>query len=173
MSSPPAPGATFDHVAHAASSIRELLPLYRDVLGGRFLFGASHPAAGYRAVQLGYAGDTKIELIEALPGSTFLDGFLRRNPRGGLHHVTYRVPDLDAAVDAARRAGYEVFGINRENPRWQEAFVHPRCAHGALVQFAQSVPGWPPELGPEVGLEAFLDDDHAGILDSDHLSPKQ
>lgn len=173
MSAPLAPGATFDHVAHAGASIRELLPLYRDVLGGRFIFGALQPATGYRAVQLGYAADTKIELIDPLPGSTFLDGFLRRNPRGGLHHVTYRVPDLDAAVGAALRAGYEVFGLSRENPSWQEAFVHPRQAHGTLVQFAQSVPGWPPELAPDVSLDAFLDGEHPGSLGLDGRKPNQ
>lgn len=136
--------ARFDHAAHAAPRIRDLLPLYVDALGGRFLYGDTNEAVGFRAVQIEYGDGSKIELIEATEGSGFLDGFLRRHPSGGLHHVTYRVGDLDAAIALAESAGFEVFGVNTERAEWKEAFIHPHAAHGVLVQLAQAPPDWPP-----------------------------
>ena len=41
-------GAVFDHVAIAGRRIRDLLPLWRDTLGGRFATGADNPAVGWR-----------------------------------------------------------------------------------------------------------------------------
>jgi methylmalonyl-CoA/ethylmalonyl-CoA epimerase len=152
------PGAKFDHVAHAGRRIRDLLPVYRDTLGGEFLFGSNHRSRGYKVVQLAYADGTKVELIEPSAGSTFLDKFFERNPRGGLHHVTFRVPNLDAAVEAATSAGLEVFDVNVSRPEWKEAFIHPRVAHGALVQLAEVQPGWPPQV-PGLTIDTILDDD--------------
>jgi methylmalonyl-CoA/ethylmalonyl-CoA epimerase len=151
----PIAGAKFDHVAHAAARIHDLLPLYQGVLGGEFLHGATNEELGYTTLQLGFAGGTKIELMEPTAGSGFLDSFLARNPVGGMHHITYRVPDIDAAVEAARAHGYHVFGVSRALPQWWEAFLHPRSAHGVLLQLAQSPPDWP-SVVPGVTIETFI-----------------
>lgn len=139
-------GAIFDHVAHAARRIHDVLPLYRDALDGELVHVAEHDELGYRTVHVRYANGSKIELLEPLDDSTFFERFLDRNPAGGLHHVTFRVPDLGAAVEAVRRAGFEVFGVSRARPEWQEAFIHPRVACGALVQLAEVAPGFPPRM---------------------------
>jgi methylmalonyl-CoA/ethylmalonyl-CoA epimerase len=135
--------AVFDHAAHAAPSIRDMLALYRDQLGGRFLYGGDNVRVGYRGIVLGYEGGGKIELLEPLPGSSFLDSFFARSPIGGLHHLTFRVADLGDACVRARAAGFALIGENHDDPNWREAFVHPRGAHGVLVQFVQAPPDWP------------------------------
>ena len=76
-------GATFDHVAVAGRRIRDMLPLWRDALGGRFVVGADNPAIAWRAVRLELGGIWCLELIEPLAGSAFLDSYLRRHPEGG------------------------------------------------------------------------------------------
>jgi methylmalonyl-CoA/ethylmalonyl-CoA epimerase len=145
MSAAPPAGwqATFDHAAHAAPSISDMLALYRDQLGGRFLYGGDNVRVGYRGVVLGYAGGGKVELLEPLPGSSFFDSFFARNPLGGLHHLTFRVPDLATAVARAREAGFALVGENHDEPNWREVFVHPRAAHGVLVQLVQSPADFP------------------------------
>jgi methylmalonyl-CoA/ethylmalonyl-CoA epimerase len=148
------PGARFDHVAHAARKIADLLPLYRDTLGGRFTTGADSAELGFRTVHITYRDGSKIELLEPLSGSKFLDGFFARHPNGGLHHVTFRVDDLDLAIAAATAAGLEVFGLSRVKPKWHEFFMHPRVAGGVLVQIAQAADDFPP---PTCGsIEEFL-----------------
>lgn len=136
--------AIFDHAAMAAPRIRDLLPLYRDLLGGLFHLGGDNARKGYRALQLRYHDGSKIEVMEPLPGSTFLDSFLRRNPRGGLHHVTFKVASMERAIAAMRDRGYTVHGESNADPTWHEVFLHPREAFGTLVQIAQ--PG--PDHGP-------------------------
>lgn len=143
---PPAPAglpldASFDHAALAAHRIRDLLPLYRDILGGRFYLGGDNAAVGYRAVQLSYPGGGKVELMEPLAGSTFLDSFFRRGPSGGVHHLTFTVErEISEVVAALERSGYRVHGTSTADPDWHEVFVHPRDAHGTLLQLARPGP---------------------------------
>jgi methylmalonyl-CoA/ethylmalonyl-CoA epimerase len=124
-------GATFDHVAIAGRRIRDMLPLWQDTLGGRFVVGADNPAVGWRTVRLELGGIWCVELIEPLPGSAFLDGFLRNRPDGGVHHVTFLVDDVRTAFRRFAERGYEPFGADEE---WSQMFVHPRRAGGVLLQ---------------------------------------
>lgn len=132
----PVSAAVFDHVAVAARQIGDLLPLYEGVLGGEVMYiGPDDPLYGFRVVLVGFTDGSKIELMEPTSGSTFFDSFFRRCPEGGLHHVTFRVPDIDAALRSCTQAGYAVFGLRRK-PGWNEFFIHPSTAGGTLVQFA-------------------------------------
>lgn len=138
--------AVFDHAAHGARGIRDLLPLYRDLLGGSFVAGGDNPRAGYRALQLGFRDGTRVELIEPLAGSGFLDSFLAGRPRGGLHHLTFKVADIEAALRMVGELGFTATAVYLDNPDWREFFVHPRQALGALIQIAQpgaGTWGWP------------------------------
>lgn len=119
-----------------------MLPLYRDVLCGEYLYGAVNVELGFRAVQLEFAAGTKIELMEPLREGGLPANFLRRHPQGGLHHVTYRVPDVRRSVDIAQSLGFEILAENYARPEWQEAFLQPKSAHGALIQIAQ----WPSDF---------------------------
>jgi methylmalonyl-CoA/ethylmalonyl-CoA epimerase len=153
----PRPGgeAVFDHVAHAAPRIRDLLDLYAVQLGGRPLYGGSNLRVGYRAITIGFAAGRKFELMEPVAGSGFFDSFFARSPAGGLHHVTFRVADVREAVTGARAAGYEVIGEFYEDERWQEAFIHPRGAHGVLVQYVQAPDDYP-TVDPDVTFDRLL-----------------
>lgn len=148
--------ATFDHVAHATRSIRQSLAVWRDLLGGTFIGGGSNPRTGFRAIQLRYPGG-KVELIEELGESGFLESFFRKNPNGGLHHVTYKVADIHVALDAARAQGLEPFGVWTDEPRWQEFFLHPKSTGGTLVQLAASNFGDDEGWAQTVSIEEFLD----------------
>ncbi|WP_336210058.1 VOC family protein [Nonomuraea sp. LPB2021202275-12-8] len=132
----------FDHTAVAAPRIRDLLPIYRDLLGGTHLGGGGdNRAAGYRTLQLSYANGNKVELMEPLAGSTFFDSFFElTRGRGGVHHLNFHVSDLDAAVARLSGRGYRLHGLNVADERWREVFLHPKEAHGVLIQLAQPGP---------------------------------
>ena len=124
-------GGAFDHFAIATPRIRDLLPLWRDTLGGRFALGADNPEIGWRTVRLQFGEQICVELIEPLAGSAFLDGFFAKNPAGGVHHVTFFVDDIKAAFERIEAAGYAPFGADEA---WFQLFVHPKRANGVLVQ---------------------------------------
>lgn len=108
---------------------------YRDVLG--LEPGPPAVADGATIVSLPF-GESEVELLQPLGADTPVGRFLaRRGP--GIHHICYRVADLDAALDACRRAGYQLID---ELPRQgagghRIAFVHPRSTAGILLELTE------------------------------------
>ncbi len=125
----------FDHFSIAVWDIRAALPVV-ELMGGRFLRGGD--VTGFRWAQWALPGNGKLEMIQprdAADGENFLVRFLEdRGP--GLHHLTFRVHNLLDAVAHARTMGFEVTGISPEG-EWKEAFIHPKSAHGTLIQLAE------------------------------------
>jgi methylmalonyl-CoA/ethylmalonyl-CoA epimerase len=126
-----------DHTAIAVHSIEAALPLYRDVLGGYPQELSEYPVKGFAALTLRYPHGGGIELIAPCGPSGFLHDFLARRGEG-VHHITFMVDDLAAAVAEARAAGLRVVDENYERPEWREAFISPRSANGTIIQLAQS-----------------------------------
>lgn len=147
-------GAVFDHAAVAAPRIRDLLPVYRDLLGGRFLYGGDNTRYGFRWLQLHYRDRSKIELLEPLGEARFLDRFFERTGGGGLHHVTFKVDDIDAALRALSDRGYRSHGLNLDDPTWREVFMHPKDTYGTLIQLAHEAR--PAAVPPDLTLDGVL-----------------
>jgi methylmalonyl-CoA/ethylmalonyl-CoA epimerase len=132
------PEFSFDHVGIAVRSIKDALALYRDALGGEYLMGGDQ-AGTWRWLQLRYPGGGKVELLEPL-GEGFLSRFLEKRGEG-LHHITFKTDDIEAAIEHVRSLGYELVDINLEGEQWKEAFFRPSGAHGTLVQIGWSAHG--------------------------------
>lgn len=132
------PEFRFDHVAVAVRSIKAAVPLFRDALGGTYLMG-SEVDDSWRWIQFTYPSGGKIELLEPLADG-FVSQFLDRYGEG-LHHVTFKTDDIEAAIRHLEASGYELTGISLGNEFWREAFLRPSGAHGTLIQVAQSKHG--------------------------------
>src|ERR671919_665215 len=129
--------AQVDHVAIAVRSVAAAKPLFVDALGGEFLFAGENRSQGFIWAQFRFPLGGKVELVTP----TTADGFVQRflDKRGeGVHHMTLKVPDILLALDHLRERNVELMRVSTENPSWKEAFVHPRDAHGVLIQIAQS-----------------------------------
>jgi len=128
-------GARLDHTAVAGPSLAPLVEFYVGTLGGVFSHGEVLPI-GAVVVNLSF-GESHIELMAPTPGSTFFDRFFdSTGGRGGVHHLTFEVPDIDAAVELLSERGVATFGLVHD-PIWSEVFVHPKTNGGVLVQLAQ------------------------------------
>ncbi len=123
------------HIGVAVPDIDVALAFYRDVLGL-----TPHPpesADGATIVALPF-GESEIELLAPLTEESPVGRFLaRRGP--GIHHICYRVPDLDRALDACRRSGYRLVD---EVPRTgaggrRIAFIHPKSTAGILLELTE------------------------------------
>ena len=126
-----------DHVSIATRRIASLVPLIRDVLGARFLMGATESGQGFRWAQFQFAGGGVLELIEPLDEKGSVQDFLERRGEG-LHHITLRVRDIAARTRELEALGYQPFRAKLDNPVWKEVFLHPRETHGVLIQLAES-----------------------------------
>ncbi len=128
-------GARYDHTAVAGPSMAPMVEFYQDVLGGVFSHGEVLPIGA--VVMTFTIGDGRIELMAPTPESTFFDRFFASTAgRGGVHHITFAVDDINAAVSVLSERGIETFGLHLD-PIWSEVFVHPRANGGVLVQLAQ------------------------------------
>ena len=128
-------GPRIAHVGIAVPDLEQALPFYREVLGIE-----PHPseaADGATIVSLPF-GDTEVELLApATPDGPIAKFLARRGP--GIHHICYRVPDLDAALAACRRAGYRLIDeIPRSGAAGRRiAFVHPKATAGILLELTE------------------------------------
>jgi len=163
--------AVLDHLAVGTSALADGWDLFGGVLGGRWAYGGNSP--GYWWGQLQFAAGPKIEVLTptAGPDAAFLERFLAARGAGP-HHFNFLVTDIEDTLARIRASGLEPVGVNLANPYWREAFLHPRSAHGIVIQVAQ--PGGPepqcapPRELPEPGPPARLDliEHHVGDLDA-------
>lgn len=128
-------GARIAHIGVAVTDLAAALPFYTDVLGL-----VPHPpeqADGATIVSIPF-GESDVELLQpASPESPVAKFLEKRGP--GIHHVCYRVPDLEAALAACRAAGYRLVD---ETPRTgahgkRIAFLHPKSTAGILIELTE------------------------------------
>ena len=130
-----------DHIGVAVDDLGAALTLYGSSLGMPDVHRETVPEQGVEAVLLD-VGDGHVELLAPLGDDTPVGRFLaKRGP--GLHHVAYRVADIDAALSDARAAGLRLID---ERPRVgirgsRVAFLHPASTGGVLTEIVQ-----PPEV---------------------------
>lgn len=123
------------HVGIAVPDIEAALAFYRDVLG--LESRAPELADGATIVAVPF-GDSEVELLAPQDPESPIAKFLaRRGP--GIHHICYRVPDLDAALEACRRAGYRLIdNVPRTGAGGcRIAFVHPKATAGILLELTE------------------------------------
>ena len=127
----------FDHMSVAVLDIDATAPLI-SLLGGTHSDGGISPGGDFRWDQYDLPGSGRIELIAAIDPDPehFITRFLA--DRGeGLHHLTFKVHDLREAVERATALGFTITGFDDSLEDWKEAFLHPRSAHGVLIQLAE------------------------------------
>jgi methylmalonyl-CoA/ethylmalonyl-CoA epimerase len=161
--------AVLDHLAISTPTLTDGWDLFGGVLGGTWVYGDDSP--GYWWGQLSFAAGPKIELLTPTggPDAAFLERFLAAHGPGP-HHLNFIVSDIEGTLARIEALGLEPLGVNLDNPSWKEAFLHPRSAHGIVIQVAQQAgsPRTPaPRELPEPGRPARFDliEHHVGDLE--------
>ena len=133
--------ARIDHVGVAVDDLDAAIALHEQAYGLALAHREVVEAQGVEAVLLD-VGESHVELLAPLGEDTPVGRFLAaRGP--GLHHVAYRVDDIEAALDALRDRGLQLID---ETPRVgirdsRVAFVHPQSAGGVLTEIVQPAEG--------------------------------
>jgi methylmalonyl-CoA epimerase len=130
-----------DHVGVAVENIEAALGLYRDTFGMPLVHRETVTEQGVDAALLD-VGDGHVELLQPLGPETAVGKFISR--RGvGLHHVAYRVPDVQRTLEQLATAGLRLID---ERPRIgirgsRVAFLHPSSTGGVLTEIVQPANG--------------------------------
>jgi methylmalonyl-CoA epimerase len=126
-----------DHVGIAVDDLEIAVEHYRRMLGVEPVHRERVEDQGVEEV-LFAAGSSYVQLLGSLGPETPVGRSLAT--RGsGLHHVAYRVADVDMALEHLRAEGVQLID---EAPRpgsrgTSIAFVHPRSMMGVLVELVQ------------------------------------
>jgi len=85
-----------------------------------------------------------LEILEPTRPDSPVARFLASHGGPGVHHITFEVDDLDAALAEIERRGGRIAsrhtyppGVTFEGQIWREAFVHPKDAFGVLLHLAE------------------------------------
>ena len=128
-----------NHVAIAVPDLEAAAAQYRETLGATVGSPQAEPDHGVTVVFVELP-NTKVELLHPLGADSPIEGFLVKNPAGGIHHICYEVDDILAARDRLLAAGARVLGSGE--PRIGAhgkpvLFLHPKDFTGTLVELEQ------------------------------------
>jgi methylmalonyl-CoA epimerase len=129
--------ALIDHVGVAVEDLDAALALYEGTMEMAVAHRETVEDQGVEAVLLD-VGSTHVELLRPLGPETAVGKFLaRRGP--GLHHVAYRVEEIESALARLRAEGVRLIdeqpriGIRRS----RVAFLHPSATGGVLTELVE------------------------------------
>lgn len=128
-----------NHVAIAVPDLEAAAAQYRDTLGAKVGAPQDEPDHGVTVVFIELP-NTKVELLYPLGEGSPIQGFLDKNPSGGIHHICYEVDDILAARDALKAKGARVLGTGEPKIGAHGKpvlFLHPKDFTGTLVELEQ------------------------------------
>lgn len=135
-----------ERIALAVEDLDQAQAFFEQWFGARF-FPEEHIAdmgIRYRPFEV---GASRMELLQATRDDSPVAKFIRRNGGPGVHHITFEVDDLEAAIaELTQRGGRIAYqhtyapGVTFEGCVWREAFIHPKEACGVLIHLAEKRP---------------------------------
>jgi methylmalonyl-CoA/ethylmalonyl-CoA epimerase len=129
-----------NHVAIAVPDLDAAIVLYRDTLGASVGAPQDEPEHGVTVVFIDLP-NTRIELLYPLGDNSPIQGFLNKNPSGGIHHICYEVDNITAASNRLTAAGARVLGTGKPKIGAHGKpvlFLHPKDFTGALIELEQA-----------------------------------
>jgi methylmalonyl-CoA/ethylmalonyl-CoA epimerase len=126
-----------DHVGIAVSDLDRATTLYQGTFGMPVVHRETIASQGVEAILLD-VGDGHVELLRPLEPDTVVGRFVAKRGEG-LHHVAYRVKDIDAALAQLKSAGISLVDSEaRPGIRGSRvAFVHPKSTGGTLTELVE------------------------------------
>ncbi len=127
-----------EHVAIATNDTDAAIQLLQG-LGMAPFHQEDLPAEGVRSNQFA-SGSAVVEVLEPMREDAPVRAFVAR--RGaGLHHVCFRVDDLEATIAQLQAQGLQLVSPQpREDQQGRRVFLHPRSGQGVLMGFVEHHP---------------------------------
>ncbi len=126
-----------DHIGIAVQDIQDALKFYEDALGMK-LERVVEEEGGRTEVAFLPVGGSDVELVEPKDTDSGLAKYLAKRGEG-VHHICFEVDDIETALKRLKEHGAQLIDETpRRNARGQQyAFVHPKSAHGVLIELYQ------------------------------------
>ena len=128
------------HVGVVLPDADAALGFFRDLMGLEVTEDRTIEEQGVRGVLLG-VGENEIELLQPTRDDTGVARYLEsKGPT--LHHICFRTDDIRGELARLKAAGVELVDQEpRDGLAGEIAFIHPKEAHGVLIELAQPAEG--------------------------------
>lgn len=128
-----------EHIGIAVKSLETAIPLYEKLLGTH-CYKKEEVASEKVATAFFQKGETKIELLESLDPQGVIARYIDKKGEG-IHHIAFEVADIYKEMERLKAEGFTL--LMDEPKRGADnkliCFVHPKSAHGVLVELCQSI----------------------------------
>ncbi len=129
-----------NHVAIVVPDLSAAAALYRDMLGAIISNERALPEHGVTTIFVELP-NTKIELLHPLGEGSAIQGYLDKNPNGGVHHLCYEVENIIAARNQLLSGGARILGDGepRSGAHGKPVlFLHPKDFCGTLIELEEA-----------------------------------
>lgn len=126
---------TLDHIGIAVKSL-DAAKIY-EALGLAVDHVETVETQGVRTAFL-FAGDATIELLEPTGPQSIVAKFIEKRGEG-IHHICFRVDDIEAHLGRLRALGYRLINEAPVPGAYgcRVAFLHPAAGNGVLIELSE------------------------------------
>lgn len=126
-----------DHIGVAVKDLDQAMKLYKDVFGiePSLIYESSYTKAKIAFFPI---GNVNVELIQPVSSDSVMGKFLEKRGEG-IHHIAYRVRDVDASLNHMEAKGVQLIDKKSRKVRENErvAFLNPNSTNGVLIELIQ------------------------------------
>lgn len=126
-----------DHIGIAVHSINESLPLYTEVFGMKLEAIETVENQGVKVAFL-FAGNTRLELLEALSEDSPIAGYLAKRGEG-IHHIALGVEGIENRIEELKEQGITMIDDTSRIGAHEAkvAFIHPKSTASVLFELCE------------------------------------
>ena len=129
-----------NHIAIAVPNVKEAALKWQQALNmkkSEIIILEEH---GVKVVFLEFS-NLKIELLEPLNNKSPISKFLKKNPKGGMHHICFEVENITETINSLKSKNVNILGDG--NPKIGAhdkpvVFLHPNDLSGTLVELEET-----------------------------------
>lgn len=128
-----------EHIGIAVKDLESANKVYERLLGTSHYKTEAVESEGV-TTSFFTCGESKIELLEGTNPESPIAKFIERRGEG-IHHIAFQVDDIASEVERLKNEGFIV--LNEKPKRGADnkwvVFLHPKSAHGVLVELCQEI----------------------------------
>ena len=125
-----------EEVVLAVKCQEEAVALFEELFGIEFKDSWTVPADSMK-VRCAKIGNTQFHIVASENPNAVIAKYIRDKGEG-LHHIAFRVADLEQAITRLKAKGIRfVPETPREDELRRYIFVHPKSVHGVLIELME------------------------------------
>ena len=129
-----------NHIAIAVPDIKEAALKWQQALNMKKSEVTTLEEHGVKVVFLEFS-NLKIELLEPLNNESPITKFLKKNPKGGIHHICFEIKNIRDTIKVLKEKKINILGDgNPKNGAHEKPviFLHPNDLSGTLVELEET-----------------------------------